>query len=123
MFYICDECKSVWAKVLNAEVVPNCCGQAMLKLKPKQPDAEHLVIIDFSDDRVRVTVGENSHPMELDHKIEFIALRTRDRISIKKLTRSKRASAVFYGVGAEFKVYIYCSKDGLFCDRTKNKDS
>ena len=119
MFYRCEKCDSIFAKIINGRGEMRCCGEVMRSLKAQKADGEHSIFADCSGDNVTVTVGEHSHPMDSEHRIVFIALQTRDRIFIRKLNNVRKASTKFSGINCEFKIYAYCSSHGLFCDRTK----
>ena len=120
MFYRCTRCESVLCRVFNGRGELSCCGEPLKALRAQKPDDKHLLLADCSGDDVSVTVGETPHPMEEDHRILFIALQTRDRIYFRKTGSLKRAAAKFSGVSGEFKIYAYCSNDGLFCDKAKS---
>lgn len=79
--YKCNVCGNIVA-VLHAgggELV--CCGQPMQLLDPKSQDEgleKHVPVIEKTDNGVLVKVGSVPHPMEDNHYIEWIQLKTKD---------------------------------------------
>lgn len=80
--YKCNVCGNI-VSVLHAgggELV--CCGESMELLDPKTEDKgleKHVPVIEKADDGILVKVGENPHPMEEKHYIEWIEVHTNDK--------------------------------------------
>ena len=101
-----------------AEKPVYCCGNKILPLQPMEardlPDPEEheigfTVFGGFEENALRVLVGDGSHPMREDHRIEWIYCRTFQGGQLKYLPTGGRAAAVF-AFGDE-DAYVYCDRE------------
>ncbi len=86
--YYCEICKNLVEILQEGEPALVCCGQDMVKLKPKKQDEgqeKHVPVVDMTDKGVLVKVGENPHPMQENHYIKFIEVLTPTTIYRKEL--------------------------------------
>lgn len=113
--YKCLICGNI-TEVLHAgggELV--CCGQPMLLEKEKQNDTgteKHKPIIEVNEDKTVVKIGENPHPMEEAHYIEWIELNNKNKTSKKFLNPGEEPVAIFNEKGE--KARAYCNIHGLW---------
>ena len=97
----------------------------MQKMQVKSGDSgkeKHTPIVLVNENRVTVSVGEVSHPMEQDHFIGFAILETGRGFEVKELKTNGHPVAQFLlnedeSVG---EVYAWCNQHGLWkADRKK----
>lgn len=81
-FYRCPVCGNIIEKMFDSGVTPECCGQPMEVLQPNITDGKHEyhvpVAEPIGDNQLRVTIGQEPHPMTEEHHIQFITLETCD---------------------------------------------
>ncbi len=123
--YKCSLCGNV-VEVLHTgigELV--CCGESMVLLKEKtqnEGQEKHLPVMEKlpedvcrGGDGYRIKVGEISHPMEDEHFIEWIEVRTDDeKIGKKYLKPSDSTEVEFYTKKKINQVRVYCNVHGLW---------
>lgn len=123
--YECEICGNIMVKLVDGGVTPSCCGTEMQKMKAKSGDSgkeKHTPIVLANENRVTVSVGEVSHPMEKDHFIGFAILETGRGFEVKELKTNGHPVAQFLlnedeSVG---EVYAWCNQHGLWkADRKK----
>lgn len=89
-FFKCPVCGNVLVQVCDSGVVPFCCGTEMGLLQAGVQDAaveKHVPVFERVDDcTVVVRVGEEPHPMTLQHHICFIWLETLHGGQLRYLT-------------------------------------
>ena len=89
----------------------------MTELEANATDAateKHVPAVERTDDgRLKVVVGTSPHPMTPEHYIEWIALKTDNRVDIRYLNPGDRPEAVFDDV-KNGSVYAYCNLHGLW---------
>ncbi len=117
-FLVCPTCGQI-VKVEKDKNIPIvCCGNPMEELKPNTVDAseeKHLPVVNIEGDTVKVTVGSVAHPMEPEHYIEWIYLKTENGGQQKVLNPGDAPEAAF-ALGGEkaLAVYAYCNLHGLW---------
>lgn len=119
----CDDCP------LTVEIVTgcccddscslSCCDSALEKVIPKTADKsteKHVPIIEKIDGGYLVKVGCVPHPMEEDHYIQLIELRTADEIHRKYLKPGMAPEATFLlaDADAEATAVEFCNKHGFW---------
>lgn len=127
-FYRCSCCGSLTIRNMPAErpaegtagtgsvsTAVTCCGSALEPLVPRladESDGEHTISFTvfggFEENALRVLIGDGSHPMQPDHRIEWIYVRTFQGGQLKYLPARGRAAAVF-AFGDE-DAYVYCDR-------------
>lgn len=76
LFYRCEKCGNIVALVKSGGGTLTCCGQEMTKLKANSTDAakeKHVPILAIESGKIKVNVGSVTHPMTVEHFIEWIA--------------------------------------------------
>lgn len=123
-FLCCDSCGNMVLMLNDSGVEPECCGEVMTLLEAKTVDMgreKHLpVVAPLSNHEIKVTVGEQPHPMVANHLIEFVCLQTTDGIVVRKLSAGNPPEAVFRFTGVPLAVYAYCNVHGLWKAEFKN---
>ncbi len=118
-FYRCPVCGQIVAIVKKTGVPVVCCGKPMEEIVPGTTDAsveKHVPVFEVKDGKVTVKVGSAAHPMEAEHYIEWIALKTKGGNQRKSLKPGDAPEAVFAICdGDEVEaVYAYCNLHSLW---------
>ncbi len=118
-FYRCKHCGQIVAIVKGTGVPIICCGEKMEEIVPGTVDAaveKHVPVYEVADGKVTVTVGAVEHPMQEEHFIEWIALKTKagnQRKALKPGDAPKAVFAICDGDEVEA-VFAYCNLHGLW---------
>ena len=94
----CDTIVEVIKACSDAECDLVCCGQQMTKVEAKTADAtteKHVPVVEKVDGGIKVTVGSVPHPMEEKHYIEWIEVRTEDKLYRQILKPGMAPEAIF----------------------------
>ena len=92
----------------------SCCGIALPPLEEEEPDGEHRAIVEKVENEYFVSIP---HEMSKTHFISFIAYVTMDRFEMKALYPEGNAEARFFPRSRNGKLYYYCNRHGLFCQK------
>lgn len=124
LIYHCSECgkimiaNSIRLNHYHPERVPEifCCGQPLLPLKvctdQKIIDSHPIRFVIFGGyerNSVRIEIEGGFHPMEKDHRIEWIYMRTFQGGQLKILPPGSRSFANFSF--ADNDAFVYCDRD------------
>ena len=118
-FYRCKHCGQIVAVVKATGVPIICCNEPMEEIVPGTTDAaveKHVPVYTVDGTKVTVKVGSVEHPMQPEHYIEWIALKTNSGNQRKALKSSDKPEAVFAineGDTVEA-VYAYCNLHSLW---------
>ena len=107
-FYACPVCGNVI--LARGEALISCCGIQLPALEAEEPDPEHTLRAEKSEDEIYVFAD---HPMSREHHLKFIACMTPDRCETKALYPEGAADARFLYRGGGW-LYCFCSRHGLF---------
>ncbi len=118
-FYICNHCGNITTFVENKGVPVVCCGEKMHKIEPGTVDAaveKHVPVYTVDGNTVTVNVGSVTHPMTVEHLINWVALETEQGTQIKHLKADGEPVVAFALAkdDAVKKVYAYCNLHGLW---------
>lgn len=116
LFYRCEKCGNMIAKIKDGGGPLSCCGQEMKALKANTEDAaqeKHVPDVERVDGKIKATVGSVIHPSIPEHYIEWIALVTDDKAWVTKLEPGMVPTAEFPEVESG-SVYEYCNLHGLW---------
>ena len=118
-FFRCNHCGNLVGLVLNSGVPMICCGEKMTELVPNTVDAaqeKHVPVAVVNGDTVTVTVGSVAHPMQAEHNISWIYLKTAQGGQRKELNPGQEPRAVFALTDDDraVSVYAYCNLHGLW---------
>ena len=96
-----------------------CCGEPMEELVPGSVDAaheKHVPVINESEGKVVISVGEVAHPMLPEHFIEWVVVHTDRGHYIKHLKPGDAPQVEFALLDNEivFSAYAYCNLHGLW---------
>jgi len=119
VFYRCETCGQIVAIVKKTGAPIMCCGKPMKEIVPGTTDAaveKHVPVVSVADGVVTVTVGSVAHPMQPEHFIEWIALKTKFGNQRKVLSPGDEPKACFsICEGDEVEAaYAYCNLHSLW---------
>ena len=123
--YKCNICGNI-IEILHSgtgELV--CCGEPMNLLEEKTQEEgkeKHLPVIKKLPENVckgsdgyKIKIGDVSHPMEENHHIEWIEVKTEDgKIGKKYLQPNNSIEVEFYTKKEITEVRVYCNVHGLW---------
>ena len=116
-----DQCKVVAEILTDCEdaCCLSCCNQPMEKLEAKTADSateKHVPVVEKIDGGVKVTVGSVPHPMEAEHWIQMIELRSGNAVYRKFLDPGMAPEATFMvaDLGDDVIALEHCNKHGLW---------
>jgi superoxide reductase len=92
-----------------------CCGQPMELLVPNTVDAsqeKHVPVITAADGGVKVTVGQEAHPMEAAHYIKWIEYIVGATSYFQELQPDQAPEALFVGAPIGGQARCYCNIHG-----------
>ena len=118
-FYICKHCGNVITKLTSSQVPVQCCGENMQPLEAGVTDAaveKHVPVVTVEGNLVKVHVGSVTHPMTVEHLIQWVAVVTDRDALIHWFHPEEAPEAVFaLAEGQQVKeVYAYCNLHGLW---------
>ncbi|MEE3497851.1 MAG: desulfoferrodoxin family protein [Ruminococcus bromii] len=118
-FYLCKHCGNIITMVKDCGVPVVCCGEKMHELVPCSTQAaveKHMPVYKIDGNNVFVTVGENAHPMQEEHYIQWVALVSKQGLQVKNLKPDQNPDVCFALLdGDEVEaVYAYCNLHGLW---------
>ncbi|MBQ3499507.1 MAG: desulfoferrodoxin [Clostridia bacterium] len=117
-FYLCRKCGNIVGLIHGAGVPIMCCGSEMEHLEASTENEggeKHSPAVTVDGDSVKVTVGSVLHPMDEEHRIDWVYLQT-DRGGQRKCLISGDKPEVEFRLCDEkpTAVYSYCNKHGLW---------
>lgn len=113
-FYVCPDCGNILTATGGGEL--HCCGRKLEALKAKPADEEHRATVQAIEEDWYVTF---SHPMEKGHYFRFAAYVTMDRVLLVRLYPEQGGEFRIPQIRGGGKLYLCCSRDGLFEVKTK----
>ena len=115
--YKCNVCGNIVEVLHSGAGQLVCCGQPMKLLEEKTEDVgqeKHVPVIEKTERRTRVKVGEVPHPMEEGHFIEWIELIADDKVYRKFLKPGDKPEAEFELKAEKIEAREYCNIHGLW---------
>lgn len=103
----------------NAKVLCGADGKEYSAVKVGSVDAakeKHVPVIEVNGNKVHVKVGSVAHPMDPDHYIVWICLKTEKGFQVKHLNPGEKPEATF-AITSDDKVieaYEFCDKHGVW---------
>ena len=118
-FLKCEHCGNIIEMIDEKHSNIICCGETMKELVPGSVDAafeKHVPVIEETEGKVIVKVGEVNHPMLPEHFIEWIVVHTDQGVYRKHLKPGHAPVAEFALLDNEvvFSAYAYCNLHGLW---------
>lgn len=118
-FYKCEVCGNIVCKIEDSGTSLSCCGRQMHELRSASTDGaleKHVPVHEYMGDVICVKIGEEPHPMEKSHYIDFVVLETTQGFSLKKI-RDSENPITYFRINPEenvVNIYIYCNLHGLY---------
>lgn len=117
-YYVCPHCGNFITMIKSSAEKIRCCGEDMKLLELNNPNAsaeKHLPVIELTDNKVIVNVGNVEHPMAEEHYIEWIYIQTKNGGQAKCLKPNQKPCAEFLLNDDELiAAYAYCNLHGLW---------
>lgn len=118
-FYECKVCGNVMLKLIDSKLTPQCCGRDMHRLTPAEVEASvttHQPVYVQNGNKILVRVGKEEHPMNAEHYIQWILIKTNRGFHVHKLRPGEEPETCFsLCPGEQLKeVYEFCSRHKLF---------
>lgn len=123
-YYQCSICGNIMEVIYDAGVTPECCGIEMEEVEAGMTDGaaeKHVPIVqvteaDSDKQQVFIKVGEMPHPMDKNHFIEWICLKT-DRGVYRRCLKPDEAPETGFYICKEERVleaFAWCNLHGLW---------
>jgi len=119
--YKCDVCGNIIKVVHPANGNLVCCGKPMILQLEKTADVgkeKHVPVVEKSGAGIVVKVGSVPHPMEEQHYIEWVEVRTGENVYIRGFKPGEKPEAEFCTPDASAKARIYCNVHGLWTNKS-----
>ena len=117
-FLLCRRCGNLIEMINDSGVTPICCGTDMDVLNANSVEAateKHIPVVEITENKAKVTVGEVLHPMEEAHYIEWIYLETTKGVKRANLKPGEEPIATFALLEEEvLRAFAYCNLHGLW---------
>lgn len=107
-FYVCPTCGNILT-ASGGEL--HCCGRRLEPLRARTVDEDHAVAVQEVEEDWYVTFR---HPMEKGHFFRFAAYVATDRVLLVRLYPEQGRELRIPQLRGGGKLYICCSRDGLF---------
>jgi len=122
--YKCNKCGNIVQILHNGNGSLVCCGEEMELQKEKVTDEgkeKHVPILESlpsmvckGKDGIKVKIGSIPHPMSSDHYIEWIEIRTENKVGKRFLEADDLPEASFYLREEPKEIRCYCNIHGLW---------
>ncbi len=115
--YKCKLCGNMVEMLNDAAGTLTCCGQPMTLIEENSTDAaveKHVPVVEATDGGTKVSVGSVAHPMQDDHYIEWIELKSGSK-TCRQYLRSTDAPEATFSIAADgATARAYCNLHGLW---------
>jgi len=126
--YKCEICGNIVEVLHNGQGELVCCGAPMKLIKEKTKDEgeeKHVPVFEKlpenvcqGGDGLKVKIGEVEHPMEIEHYIEWIEIKTVDNKVGKKFLKPGDKTEVEFHTRADIvEARAYCNLHGLWTSK------
>ncbi len=120
----CEVCGSLLEIIEDHGKIQSCCGKEMTPLIENMTDAsseKHIPVIKLENNIATIKVGETTHPMEKNHYIKWVNIKTTEREIHYNLKPEEEPIVTFKIDENEriLKVYSYCNLHGLWLYENK----
>ena len=116
--YRCNICGNTVRVICKGAGELVCCGEPMQKLVENTTDAAQEMPVPVGttiDGGYQIAVGSVAHPMDADHYITWVALKTDDGVVHEKfLAPGEKPEIVVKTTAKAVKACEYCNKHGLW---------
>ncbi len=115
--YKCNICQNITEVIRAGKGTLVCCGKPMELLKEKNQEKgweKHLPVIEKKENKIKIKIGQNPHPMEDKHFIEWVEIITDKNIYRRFLNPQDEPKTELNIEGDIIKVRSYCNLHGLW---------
>ena len=121
-FLICEHCGNEVEMVKDIGVPLYCCNNPMTELIPNTSDGaaeKHVPVVRRDGDTLIVELGENAHPMDDNHLMEWVAVETEHGCIRRDLHPGDETTLHFRVCDCDkpLAVYAYCNLHGLWMSK------
>lgn len=112
----CKKCGKIIEILDEGSPVTICCGEEMQEVITNTTDAakeKHVPSYEIASDKINVTIGKVSHPMEEKHYIEWIMVEYNNKVEKVSLKPGMEPKATF-DYHKKMTIYAYCNLHGLW---------
>ncbi len=119
-FFLCSICGQLIHTIEDKDLPLTCCMTEMTELIPNAEETGkteyHIPVYSRHENKVKVYVGKEAHPMTPEHYIKWIFIHTRNGCQRKELKSADQPYAEFYIAPDDeiLSVYAYCNIHGLW---------
>lgn len=118
-FYYCSVCGNIIEKVHDSGNELVCCARTMMELEPGTTDGKlewHVPVCNLKGNLLEIKIGQNPHPMESDHFIQWVEIATNKGVARKYLEPGDEPVVHFTLCDGEkvCSIYAYCNKHKLW---------
>ena len=110
--YVCPVCGNVLFS--KGDSLISCCGIELPALEAEEADGGHRANVERVENEYFISIP---HEMSKEHFISFMAYVTMDRFEMKALYPEGNAEARFFPRCRNGRLYFYCNRHGLFCQK------
>ena len=115
-FYKCRHCGNIVMKIKDSKVSLECCKEKMSELSLNSQDysnEKHVPVITVDNNVMTVNIGSVSHPMSVEHLIEWIYVEYENG---GELVYLKDVPCIHVNIENKHvkAVYSYCNLHGLW---------
>ena len=107
-FYFCPVCGNLVTAASGADVI--CCGRKLEPMIENETDEKHLAEVKIIDWEYYISFG---HKMEKEHYINYVLCTGYDRALVVRLYPEQGGEVRIPRISGA-KIYLVCSRDGLF---------
>ncbi len=115
--FLCENCGNMVEVLRPGAGTLSCCGQPMTACSENTTDAsqeKHVPVVARAQGEVTISVGTIPHPMEADHRIEWIEMIEGERLLRHYLEPGKAPMATFPCPRDPIHARAYCNLHGLW---------
>ena len=115
--YKCEICGNIVEVVHTGVGELVCCGKPMVLKEGNVVDAseeKHVPIIEKTENKIKIKIGSEVHPMDEKHYIEWIELITGEKVFKRFLKSGDKPEAEFEVIADEVNARAYCNIHGLW---------
>lgn len=115
--YKCEACGNIVEVIDGGGADLVCCGENMQLLEGSTTDEgkeKHVPVIESFAEGIKVKVGDNPHPMEEKHYIEWIEIIDGDTSHRQYLKPGQSPEAIFTCADVNVTAREYCNVHGMW---------
>ena len=116
-FIKCNTCGTM-INYIDEKATPVCCGEPMVAAEyATGHEATHVPVYEINGTKVKVTVGDGTHPITADHHIQWVSLESANCVQRKELSLLDEIVDILFMIPKDDElqsIHVYCNKHGLY---------